>query len=94
MQKIIHYYAEGISLPFLTEEAAIQAEKEHKERMEYWKQNTAQAKYDKLCHDLKESMNVWEGTIATCSHDTIRIKSMVKICKENKHNLRYGWIIK
>ena len=39
MQKIIHYYAEGISLPFLTEEAAIQAEKEHKERMEYCKFN-------------------------------------------------------
>jgi hypothetical protein len=93
MKKIMHYYAEGISEPFFTEEEAIKAEEEHRKRIEYWTQNSAQAKYDKLCHDLKESLNVWEGTIATCTHDTIRIKGMVIICKDfyekNKHNLQY-----
>ena len=93
MQKVISYYVEGISQLFSTEEEAIKAEKQHKERTEYWKLNTAKAKYDKLCHDLEKAMIVWEGTMATCTYDTIRIKSMVNICKdfyeENKHNLQY-----
>ena len=93
MQKITYYYADGVSQKFLTEEDALKAEEEHKQQIEYWKQNTAQAKYDKLCHDLKECMNVWEGTIATCSFDTIRLKGLTTICKEfyetNKECLKY-----
>lgn len=93
MKEITYYYAEGTSLPFLTKDEAIKAEEEHKKRTQYWKENCVEAKYDKLCHNLKNSLNVYEGTIATCSFDNIRLKSLTTICKEfyetNKECLKY-----
>lgn len=93
MKEVMHYYAEGISQPFLIKEHALKAEEEHQKRVQYWRENCFEAKYDKLCYDLKEAINVWEGTIATCSFDTIRLKGLTTICKEfyetNKECLKY-----
>lgn len=93
MKEITYYYAEGISLPFLTKEEALKAEEEYNERRQYWKKNCVEAKYDKLCYDLKNALNIYEGTIATCSFDTIRLKGLTTICKEfydtNKECLKY-----
>lgn len=64
----------------------------HEELLNYWKQYEQQgcpkAILSKLKYQLDECMNVWEGTIATCSFDALRKKRMVKICQDFVENYK------
>lgn len=91
------YYIDGSIWPFTDKDEAEKAELAHKEKQKEWQENwdkhDPRLKLEKLIHELKECMNVWEGTMATCSFDSIRVKGMVRTCqafaKENKEYLNY-----
>ncbi len=93
MKKVITYYSDYSTVPYNSEEDALKAEACHKKINEEYNKNTAKAKFDKLEFELKECLNVWAGTIATCSFDSISIKGMVRVCQkfaeEHKKFLTY-----
>lgn len=76
------YYVDGIASPFRTKEEAERAEKNQAEQRKLWLQNTPESKLNELCHRLKQCQYVHPSTIATCTYDSIRIKSMIKVCQE------------
>lgn len=93
MRKVVSYYAEGNALPFSNEEDCRKAEEEFLERAKRWQQETAEAKLDKLKHDLEQASIIPLGTIATCSYTALAIKNLVKVCQafveQNKQYLNY-----
>ncbi len=87
------YYAEGSNIPYSSEREALAAEERCKKLDEYWKSNSSSQKLESLQGQLQAAMFVPEEIIATCSHDSLRIKSLVKVCQkfveDNKGFLNY-----
>lgn len=87
------YYVEGDNTIYNDEASALAAEKRIADQKTWWATNSTQAKYDKLLYDLKNALFVHPMTVATCSHDTIRLKALTRICNEfyetNKECLKY-----
>lgn len=93
MKKETLYYAEGYSRPFLSEEACLKYEKQQEENIKRWKGNLPSSKLEKLKLDLDKAMYVSPSTIATCTHDSIAIKQLIRVCQkfaeENKEYLNH-----
>lgn len=68
----------------------------HDEALKSWLEwaqtGSAEAKLNLLVNDLNKCQNT-EGMVATCSHDTLRIKGMIRVCQkfieDNKELLKY-----
>lgn len=93
MQKVTKYYAEGYYQPFATEEEALAYEARMKELLARLADNSSSSKFSLLVAELEAAQVIPEGTLATCSYESLAIKAMVKVCQKfveaNKEALNY-----
>lgn len=94
MREETRYYIDGFYSPFFNKEEAEAAELKYKENLKRWQDNSAQSKYEKLVHELKDCLYIdEERTMVTCSFDDLRIKHLIRICEkfaeDNKEYLKY-----
>ena len=95
MRTVITYYVDGESYPYYDKEQAEKAQIAANERNQRWEENFKHPDIvlEKLVLDLKNSMFIPEGTIATCTMRSLIIKGMVRVCQEfvekNKEYLNY-----
>lgn len=87
------YYVDGIYYPFYNKEEAERVEEDLKKTFINLKEHSSKHKLEKLILDLKNAEYIPEGTIATCSFDSLGIKNMVKVCQkfaeDHKEYLKY-----
>lgn len=92
MIKIVKYHSDDGRV-YNTEEDALKADADFRQRQKSWQDNTATSKLDKLKFNLEKACVIHPETIATCSFDALAIKGMVIVCKEfveaNKDYLNY-----
>lgn len=93
MQKVITYHADGYFHPFATEEEALAYEARMKELWARLADNSSSSKFNLLVAELEAARVIPEGTLATCSYESLAIKAMVKVCQkfveDNKKFLDY-----
>jgi len=85
MKQITYYYADGSNQPYLNRYDAEKAELKYLEQTNRYLEavsNYPQIVLEKVELDLRACMNIPEGTIATCSRDSMKVKRMVMVCQK------------
>ncbi len=81
MRKVTKYYADNCFVAFNSEEEAKKYEDERKELEAAAVSRSPQVLLKLLIKDLEEAPMIPEGTIATCSFQSLQLKGMVKVCQ-------------